>query len=298
MTDHSPQRPRRSTGCPWTTRLLACLPPAVGKTSECLRIELRQAGRYGRWAEQEFLALRNLLVIGTVGLTAALAAALSINAERSPRLLVWCAGGMAAMVAFSLPRLLLQGAAKARLARIQTGLPDALDMVTMCMTGGLSLHHALSRVSDELRVSHDDVATELCIIRRHADAHSLEHAMEQFSQRIDVPEVKSLSALVTQAERLGANVGDALRDFADGVRRAFRQRAEEKGNRTSVKMLLPVSLCLAPPVYILLLAPALLELRDFVTRENRPGGVLAPAPEGLNSSGERLTASDDWASGR
>ena len=72
-------------------------------------------------------------------------------------------------------------------------------------------------------------------------------------------------------------VAVALRDYSDSIRRGFRQRAEEKGNKNSVKLLLPVVLCLAPPVYILLLAPAVLELRDFIIRENKPGGVLVPA---------------------
>jgi len=70
-------------------------------------------------------------------------------------------------------------------------------------------------------------------------------------------------------------VAAAFREFADSVRRTRRQRAEEQGNKASVKLLFPVVLCLAPPIYILLLGPATLELKNFMNRENMPGGVLA-----------------------
>ena len=135
------------------------------------------------------------------------------------------------------------------------------------------------------------------IIRRQAEAHTLENALTQFADRINVAEIKSLAALVTQTERLGTNVATALRDYADSIRRGFRQRAEEQGNKNSIKLLLPVTLCLAPPVYILLLAPAVLELRDFIIRENRPGGVLAPSEFQYQQTILRPTPADPTGAG-
>ena len=79
----------------------------------------------------------------------------------------------------------------------------------------------------------------------------------------------------SHAEHLGGNVSSAFRDFADSIRRTRRQSAEERGNKASVKLLFPVVFCLAPPIYILLLGPAALELKQFVQRENRPGGALS-----------------------
>jgi len=87
--------------------------------------------------------------------------------------------------------------------------------------------------------------------------------------------VKAMTAVVTQSERMGTNVGSALQEYADSMRLNQRQRAEEQGNKRSVQMLFPVALCLAPPVYILLLAPGILELYDFVKRENQQGGILS-----------------------
>lgn len=273
--------------------ILAWLPPCTGQSATALRKELQQAGHYHRHAFVDFLSIRNVLVIGVLLLTAAIANAAAIHAARDPRWVVYFLGAMVAMVLFSAPRLWLQAKARGRVKRIQQSVPDALDMITMCMSGGLSLLQALERVRAELKFSHPDLAVELAIVQRHAEAYTLEHAMGRFAARMDTPEVSSLSNVVSQTERLGANVGAALLEFSEDIRRAFRQRAEERGNRVSVKMLLPVALCLAPPVYILLLAPALLELRSFVTEENRPGGVLAPADAAVLESARNSALTDD-----
>ena len=239
--------------------------------------ELRQAGRYAPHALEQFLAVRNVMVAGWIVLVTF--AVLGASRSDGAPLALFVGGTAGLAVLFAVPRLLLQSKASRRVRNIQTQLPDALDMMSMCLTGGLPLHQAIKRVSAELESSHPELAEELAIVQHQAETHTLSNALEQFAERIDADELRSLSALVTQTERLGTNVATALSDYAEGIRRAFRQRAEEQGNKTSVKMLLPVSLCLAPPVYILLLAPALLELREFVSRETRPGGALSQSAD-------------------
>jgi tight adherence protein C len=258
------------------TGLLAAIVPASREFRASLDHELKQAGFYEPRAVDQFLAVRNALLIGWMLLVAAAACAI-YDPARDITLPVLGVGVVVLVLLYALPRLWLQAAAARRVQRIQSGLPDALDMITMCLSGGLPLQPALERVGKEIKTVHPDLGLELEIIRRQADAHTLEHALTQFANRVDVAEISSLAALVAQTERLGTNVAVALRDYSDSIRRGFRQRAEEKGNKNSVKLLLPVVLCLAPPVYILLLAPAVLELRDFIIRENKPGGVLVPA---------------------
>ena len=252
---------------------LAYLLPNSGKRLVTIRRELKQAGYYHPLALEQFLAVRNSLVFGWLILCVTTLLTLfepgqnptTLHIGLSIAVLVGC---------FAVPRLYLQAMAAARVQRIQRGLPDALDMITMCVSGGMTLQSALERVSKEIHTSHVDLVLELEILRRQAEAYSLEHALRQMADRIDIAEVKSLTAIVSHTERLGTNVAVAITEFADSIRRSYRQRAEERGNKNSVKMLLPVALCLAPPIYILLLAPAALEIRDFVVRENRPGGVL------------------------
>lgn len=258
------------------TGFAAVLLPTSQPLRSALDRELKQAGYYEPRAVDQFLAVRNALVIGWM-LVVITAVAAAYDPKFDLTLPILGVGAVVGLLLYGVPRLWVQSVATKRVQRIQKGLPDALDMITMCLTGGLPLQPALERVGKEIRAVHADLGLELEIIRRQAEAHTLEHALTQFADRIDVAEIKSLAALVTQTERLGTNVATALRDYADSIRRSYRQRAEEQGNKNSIKMLLPVTLCLAPPVYILLLAPAALELHDFIVRENRPGGILAPS---------------------
>jgi len=257
------------------TNVLAALLPTSSQAKKQIGRELRQAGFYAPHALADYLATRNVALFAWVLLVAFTAFAV-YSPQQDVTLMVVIVGVIFAILIFAMPRLVLQAQARRRVSNIQAALPDGLDMLNMCMTGGLSLQMAFERVSGEIRSAHRDLATEFDIIRRHSETHTMERALDLFAERIDTPDVKSLAAVTSQSVRLGSNVGVALQEYADSMRMTQRQRAEERGNRRSVAMLFPVALCLAPPVYILLLGPALLELRDFAMRENRAGGVLAP----------------------
>jgi len=153
-------------------------------------------------------------------------------------------------------------------------------MVTMCVSSGLSLRDALPHVAAEIRPLHPALAREFEIIQAQAEAGSMSQALRQFAQRTDAPDIRSLAAIVGHTERLGTNVAMALRDYAQNVRRARRLRSEERASKLSIKMLFPIILCLAPPVYLVLCGPAILELSNFLTREDfRPEYVVPPSPE-------------------
>ncbi len=254
----------------------AGLLPVAAKARDRLSQELCQAGYYHRDAITEYLALRNALVVGWVLLTGTwLVAGAGPGASPDPRVLV--SGLLGVLLLYAVPRLVLGGWAKARVQRIEYSLPEALDVISMCMSGGLSFPQAMARVGSELARSHPDLACELRIISRQADSGSFSRAIQSFARRLDTPEVRSLATVIGQTDRQGAAVATVFHRFAVDVRRQRRQLAEEKGNRTSIHLLFPLVLCLAPPVYLLLLAPAAIELRNFVLDENRPGGVLSPA---------------------
>lgn len=257
------------------TYLLASILPIQLESNESLGRELIRAGYYHREARIEFFATRNSLVCGWLMLVVVALFAVSEPGSRltAPVLIL---GMVVAVLLFSLPRLVLQAQAAARLRRIQHSLPDSLDMLTMTMLGGIPLPQAMDHVSRELTDVYPDLSCEFGILRRHIETGSLEQALERFAHRIDVPDVQSLAALVSQTERLGANVGQAFSDYADNVRRNRRQNAEAHGNKASIAMILPIVLCLAPPIYILLVGPALLDLRKFILEGTRRGGILRP----------------------
>lgn len=110
---------------------------------------------------------------------------------------------------------------------------------------------------------------------RHAETIALSSAVQRFAKRLDVPDVHSVASMVWQAEQQGASVAGAFQAFSDQVRLTRRQRAEEAANKTAFKMLFPLVLCLMPAVNLVLLGPAVLDLRNFFRTAKEPGGPLA-----------------------
>lgn len=249
---------------------LAAQLPLLGSTPDSLNKDLRRAGYYKPSARSEFLALRNVLAIMCVlftGITAVM-----VGPERTDLLatiLVWGFG--AAALAYVLPWLFLKSQVRARLDRIRRGLPDAFDMLTMCLSGGLGINDSLANVSREIYSAHPDLGTELEIVRRQAEMGSLGEAFRQFADRIDIPETAALKGLIQQTERLGSNVVQAVKDFADDIRTRQRQTADERASKAGIKLLFPLVLCLAPATLIILWGPALLELRNFFRTFNAGG---------------------------
>jgi tight adherence protein C len=154
------------------------------------------------------------------------------------------------------------------------------------VTGGAPLKGAIVKASHELKSIHKDLSCELAILDHQAEAGSMEIALKQFADRINEPEVISLATIVRHADRLGGNVTSAFQDYADSIRRTRRQRAEERGNKASVKLLFPIIVFLAPSLYVLLLGPAALELRNFMVDQNRAGGVLSQGVSQVEASTE------------
>jgi len=224
--------------------------------------DLRRAGYYRPTARREYLAIRNALVILVVILTGALAVIVG-PAREAAVLRVLGVGLLVAAVFWSIPRVLLAVRAKRRVTRICRALPDGLDMISMCLTGGSSLQDALSQVGPQLFAAHSDLAVELMIVRQQAEMSSLEFAIEKFAERIDAPDTAALAALVTQNQRLGTSVVGSVREYADNMRATRRQLADEKAGRAQVKLLFPVIFCFLPSLIILLWGSAILELWSF-----------------------------------
>jgi len=269
---HDVDRQFRARRAGWLRRAFAeALPQPRGEVERVAQ-DLKRAGFYGSNAAIEYRALRNLLVLAilVMGIGAAIMARPGTDMPRNLVIVT----GIAVTLAYIGPRLVVHLQATKRLDSIQRGLPDALDIIHMCLTGGLPLRDCLARVASEIEFFHPDVAVELEVVRRHAEMDSMSKALREFAGRMNAPDVNALASLVTQTERTGTNVAVAVTEFADSIRRQFRQRAEERANKTSIRMLFPVVLCLSPPVLILLLGPPTLQLREFLQNSRKPGGVL------------------------
>lgn len=268
---------KRSLALGSLTHAFAGIIPSFESTRKEMKADLVKAGFYHRHALVEFLGVRNAALCGwTIFIAVAIVFASTPETNYTVQLAI--AWPIIGALIFGLPRLVLSSLARNRVQKILYSLPDALDMINMMVVGGLPVRKAIKHVQEELDFTHPELAAELAIVDHQTEARSLEYAFEQFAERIDEADVITLASTVQHGDRIGGNVATALREYSDSVRRARRQRAEERGNKASVKMLFPIVFCLAPPIYVLLLGPAILELRRFLNEENKPGGALSQTP--------------------
>ena len=247
------------------TEPMSRLIPMTASSREKLENELLGAGYFNSNALRNYLSIRNLAIMFVL-----IATALALFTQLLPPVYdfrVLLIGGIGAVLTYGLPRIVLGVRASSRRSSIERSFPDALDMIALLVGAGLPLKDSLRRVGNEFGETHPELARELTIISRQSDTGSIEHAMSSFSDRIDLPEISNWSALISQSQRLGGKLADSLLDCADRLRHQRKIRAEKEGNSASIKLLIPTVLCLAPPIFILLVGPAVLELREFINRQ-------------------------------
>lgn len=144
---------------------------------------------------------------------------------------------------------------------ISKGLPDAIDLIVICMSGGLSLNASVQRVTDELATSHPLLGRELRIIEREIQlGSSLPEALLRFAERTDLSELRSLSSVVSVAERYGASIVRTLESFATELRMKRKQAIEKLARKASIKILIPTLLFIFPSIFVVILAPAALRI--------------------------------------
>ena len=159
------------------------------------------------------------------------------------------------------PELWLYQTAKTRKLRITNGFPDALDLLVVCIEAGLGLDAAIFRTGVELALAHPDLCEELHLVSLELRAGlPRAQALTNLGWRADIPEVKSLVALLIQTDRFGTSVGQALRVHSDSMRTARTQRAEEMAGKLPVKLLFPLMFFIFPSIFIVILGPAAIQM--------------------------------------
>lgn len=216
--------------------------------------KLIYAGHDGAMAPAIFAAVRlaTLIVIPTaVGLA-------MVNAPL-PLLLVLVPG--AALIAWILPIAVLERLARARQDRIRHGLPDALDLLVVCVEAGISLDAAILRVAKELAFTYSDLSRELLVVNRKTNAGvTREEAIRGLWSRTGVEDLRSLSTSLIQTEKWGTSITKVLRVAAVTLRRKRRQHAEKRVALAPVKMTVPLVTMILPALFIIILGPAVLEV--------------------------------------
>lgn len=142
-------------------------------------------------------------------------------------------------------------------------LPDFLDLMTVCLEGGMSLQETIRRVSDELLIAHPTLATELGIVQRDMEVGAtVDQALKRFAVRTDYEGVRTLSTFIREAQRFGTNITEALRSHADMLRSQREQAAEENAQKAAVKILLPTLLLIFPAIFVIAVGPAVIQIQE------------------------------------
>lgn len=172
-----------------------------------------------------------------------------------------------ALIGYFIPTLWVGRAINRRKREIQNGLPDAIDLLIVCIESGSGIDQALNRVAEELALPYPALARELEMISSETRAGKPRlEAFKNFAARTKVDDVRSLVAMLIQTDRFGTSIGQALRTHAETSRTKRRQRAEEKAAKLAVKLLFPLVFCLFPAFYVIVLGPSMLSLfRHFVS---------------------------------
>ncbi|WP_373532403.1 type II secretion system F family protein [Vampirovibrio sp.] len=158
-----------------------------------------------------------------------------------------------------IPQFMLRSNAAKRKAEIRFKLPDTLDLMVVCVEAGLGLDSTIQRVAEETEKMSPEVSYEFKRLNKELNAGiSRIEAFQSMGLRSGVDEMRSLCAMIVQADKMGTSVATTLRIYADDLRTKRRQRAEELASKASIKMTFPLVLFIFPPLFIILMGPVVI----------------------------------------
>jgi tight adherence protein C len=251
---------------PFTERVLYPIARKLGQAAakftpqnalNSIATQLERAGNPGRLDPTLFLALQFIALVFFGGVVLLV---FSVGQTKMPFGRVLLFSLLFGALGFFFPRLWLTSKITRRQKSIRRALPDALDLLTICVEAGLGFDAAMQKVSDkwetELSLAFARVIKEVQLGKLRRDA------LRDMSDKIGIPELTSFVAAVIQSEQLGVSLAKVLRIQSDQMRIKRRQHAEEEAHKAPVKMLIPMVLLIFPSLIIVLLTPAGLRLMN------------------------------------
>lgn len=242
------------------TRMLAMASPALAaplqptneKEANKLKQKLNEAGFRNEAAPAMFLSLKvGMLVIGLVFS----GAGVMLFTEMSQKNIM--AAVAVAGVMFYLPEVALHFIGKARKEQIFLGLPDALDLMVVCVEAGLGLDQALRKVAEEMKRSYKVISDEFNLANFQLQVgRPKAEVLHDLGDRSGVDDLRQLAAILIQADKFGSSVAQALRVQSESMRTRRRQLAEEKAAKTAVKLIFPLVIFIFPGIFVILVGPA------------------------------------------
>ncbi len=228
--------------------------PSVWAQNQSAQVRLIQAGYDGPVAPFAYSFIRLVTLVAVP-----LAAFIFIPQTSFTKVLVSVGG--AALIGLMLPPFVLMRLVGRRQEKIKRSLPDALDLLVVCVEAGISLDAAILRVAKDLTYVHPDLASELLVVSRKTNAGmTREDALRGLWDRTGVDEVRGLVASLVQSEKWGSSSSRVLRVSAETLRRKRRQSAERRAATAPLKMIVPMAIFIFPALFVVILGPAVIQI--------------------------------------
>jgi len=232
-------------------------PSNVEEVRATRRLLINAGYRSGK-APVFFLGAKLLLAVGMVCLLAVVPAQLLGFPTFSKLTFYYVLG---AACGYYAPVFWLRRAIASRKDSLQRAIPDALDLMVVCVEAGLGLDQAIGRVGEEVKRTHPQLGDELNVLELELRTGvSRQDALKNFAHRTDLEEVKNLVAMLVQTDRFGTSIGQALRVHADSMRTTRRLKAEELAAKLPVKLLLPLIFFIFPCILVVTIGPAAIQM--------------------------------------
>jgi tight adherence protein C len=244
---------------PLRERLFALFPTSDAPSQT--RLRLTHAGYDGIGAVPLYAAVRLIILTSFVLLALALAPRNSF--------LQWLMFIIiAAILGVLIPMYWLTHAVKKRQDRILRSIPDAMDLLVLCVEAGLGFDAAMLNVAKDMRTVHADLSHELMLVNRRVNAGmTREEALRALYERTGVDELRVLVQNLIQSDRLGTSVAKVLRVYSDTLRRKRRQRAEKRAATAALKMTIPLAGLILPALFVVILGPAMMRIWSMFAKK-------------------------------
>lgn len=165
------------------------------------------------------------------------------------------------LVGILLPEYMLRSLAQQRQKRLREALPDFVDLVVTCVEGGMGAPESIGQVHQEISATHPELSDEIALVLRDATIGiSLDASFRRMGQRTGVEEATTIATFLEHSQRFGSAMGEALHELSDMLRFQREQRAEERAQQASVKILVPTLLFIFPTIFVVLAGPAAIQI--------------------------------------
>lgn len=250
-----PERADDSRVAEWVTRVAG-----THSAEPATKAKLMQAGIESPSAAAVYWLLRTVSLVAFPGLA-------WLIFRGSAPLLAAMITAVALFIGFVFPLAMLDRMVRLRQDRIRRSVPDALDLLVVCVEAGISLDAAIVRVSRDIRLLHPDLAQELAVVNRVTNAGiPRELALRGLWERTGVVELRALISSLVQSEKWGTSIATVLRVSSDTLRRKRRQAAEKRAKQAPIKMTFPLLLLILPPLFVVILGPAIVRMAEEFSR--------------------------------